>query len=727
MIVRVGGGPDVTTDRSRDATFYFLSLLLALALAGWFMEGVWGRLPPSGGDTAAHLVRTQFGIENLFAQGRIDGWFPRVGLGHQEFLFYGPGFTLAVAIVRVATVGLVSTTGAFKVVVVGSCLLLPLSTAYLARSAGLSRRTAGLSAVLSLGVSSYYGVGWEGTFFNGFLPQQLAASLFCLSLGALLRLTADRRPRTAAIAGISTAALAVVHPYTLLILGPYAIFCVVFAERRAVGHGWMRFRATLSGRARDGTSGAVSINDLDTASDNPQRSEPSGPAAGAMSRPGLSSLLAVAGLVAVGLSAFWLVPAVVHRDLRGPLTGFETPGLRHRLVEIWQGKRLFQPRVAWVFVLGWLFALVAVVSRRPRALALLLAPAVFLLAAHGVSSSPVVPDYVHTLANRGLGLVGVLIVVGVAASLAATTASLGKVGDVVALVVAALLVAAGSGAVHRGARQLGPPSQPMQSAARELSKEVPAGARFATERFEGEEKATGEPVPPFWLSWAAERNVLAAFDSESSTAAVPMYESDNMTHIAPEEAATRLARLGVSHVVTTTEASAERFRQSPRFRQTWTSSPVAIFAIVPQPGWPEPSSLLSTGGPTSAGPVRGASDHLIVEARSSDSASATLAVAWSPKWHLRINGRGVRFHRADDGLLAFVLPAGPSRIELDYRSDLWDLLGLMLTLLTVLILLFRSRPSKVRGRVRLGIRRVRGAGVVTHRSIDAQTVATLSE
>jgi len=71
-------------------------------------------------------------------------------------------------------------------------------------------------------------------------------------------------------------------------------------------------------------------------------------------------------------------------------------------------------------------------------------------------------------------------------------------------------------------------------------------------------------------------------------------------------AADTLARLGVSHVVAPTDALSDRLAESSRFRPVWRSSPLAIFAVEPRPGQPDPSSLLTTAGPASARSRRGA-------------------------------------------------------------------------------------------------------------------------
>ena len=38
-------------------------LLVAVILAVWLTTGLWGREPPSGDDTMAHLIRAQFTLD----------------------------------------------------------------------------------------------------------------------------------------------------------------------------------------------------------------------------------------------------------------------------------------------------------------------------------------------------------------------------------------------------------------------------------------------------------------------------------------------------------------------------------------------------------------------------------------------------------------------------------------------------------------------------------------
>jgi uncharacterized membrane protein YfhO len=80
--------------------------------------------------------------------------------------------------------------------------------------------------------------------------------------------------------------------------------------------------------------------------------------------------------------------------------------------------------------------------------------------------------------------------------------------------------------------------------------------------------------------------------------------------------------------------------------------------------------------------------------------SATVAVAWSPKWHGRIDGRPVALGHTDDGLITVRLPAGRSTLDLAYEPDGWDHLGVAVSALTVALLvalgvlaLWRRRQS----------------------------------
>jgi hypothetical protein len=145
--------------------------------------------------------------------------------------------------------------------------------------------------------------------------------------------------------------------------------------------------------------------------------------------------------------------------------------------------------------------------------------------------------------------------------------------------------------------------------------------------------------------------------------------------MAPDE----LTRLGVTHVAVINDQAAQPLLTSPRFSTVWRSPPMALLALAPRQDRPTPGSLLSTPVAAQARLVQAEAQHLVIQASSGQPTSASIAVAWSPKWHARLNGRPTPLGRSANGLLTLSLPAGTSTIELVFRPDAWDLLGATLS------------------------------------------------
>jgi hypothetical protein len=609
-------------------------------LALWLTAGLWGREPPSGDDTMAHLVRAQFTLDELVPHAQLDGWQPRFGLGYQQFLFYGPGFTWAVLLLHWLSLGLLSVAGAFKVAAIASFVALPLSVAYLAVSFGLGRRAAGLAAILVLGVSSPFGgVGLEGTFDIGLIPNQLGAAFTCLALGAMLRLVTDPGPRRMMVAGIALAAVFVTHAISAVIL---AVLLVIIL---------LTFLGTERWQAR------------------------------------LVPHLIGAFLLACGLAAFWLAPAFAHNDLRGALTSWDNPPLAERLADLLAGRLLFHGLLVWLLLAGWLFAVHRFQQRQPWALALVVTPFAYLWVADLFLRWN--PNNVVSmqLANRGLGYVGVLAILPFAALLAYGTTQLAErsrwrmaTREAVAVLSAALLVVAVGGARRGEVVGQQTPTPQLRALAAQLATQVPEGARFVTQRdFPNERRITGVSHPDFWLPWASGRDTLNLFNIESSTSGWPGHVADHLTEQPPEEMADELVRLGVTHVAVINDQAAQPFLASSRFGTVWRSPPMALLAVAPRQGQPAPGSLLSTPLAAEARLVRAEPQHLVIEATTGEPTSATIAVAWSPKWHAGVNGRAAALGRSANGLLMLSLPAGTSTIELVFAPDVWDALGATLT------------------------------------------------
>jgi hypothetical protein len=632
-----------------------VGMLVALGLALWLLAGLWGPNPPSGDDTMAHLVRAEFTIRQLSPHFKLDGWQPQFGTGYQQFLFYGPGFTWLVALVHALSFGTLSIPGAFTVASALSYLALPPSVAYLAASFGLGRRAAGIAAILSLCVASPYGsVGLPGTFGVGLIPAQLGGACFCLALGAILRVAAEPTRRRVMVAGAALAALFVTHAISALIL---AVFLVVIVPALLVTD-------RASGARLRGLAGAVAL--------------------------------------AAGLAGFWLVPSFAHRDLRGILTSWINPLLPQRLGELFGGRILFHRGVIWVLMGGLAFGAWRVWQGRRWALGLVAAPLAYLVIADLFLRWNPQNLVSVQLMNRGLGYVGVLLVLPLAVLLATVARTLRwwHVGDALALAGAVALVLVG-GSVRGYVHQQTPASQ-LRAMAGELARVVPDGARFATQReWPQEIGITGVTMPDNWLAWASGRDTLNIFNVESSTSPGPDYEPDRMTSQGAAEAARELLRLGVTHVALTDEAAAKPMATSQFFQVIWRDPPMAVLAVRPVPGWPSPGSLLRTDAPAEAHLIRGEAEHLEIAVQSDRRLLATVAVGWSPKWHAWVNGTPARLARSPEGLILLPLPPGASTVVLRFQQDGWDWLGIAATVATLLGLLgwplLRRRSGKGAG------------------------------
>ncbi|HEV7866005.1 MAG TPA: hypothetical protein VGR20_25140, partial [Acidimicrobiia bacterium] len=522
-----------------------VGVLLGLVLV---RHTVGGR-PPAGEDVMAHLIRADFAVPHLIAHLRPDGWFPRLVLGQQEFLFNGPGLTWLVAALRAVTFGALSTTGALKVVAIAGIAALPPVVAFLARSYGLSRAAAGLAAVLSLLVSSPYGPGLQGTFVVGLVSHQVGSVLFCVALGAAVRSLDGGGRRWPTLAAFAGGGLLITHLISALILAVFVGLTVL--SRAAVGR---------------------------------------------LSRPGLGRLVAIAA-GAAGLAAFWLVPMVAHRDLRGVYTGWDTPALLTRLGEIATGGVLLPAGLAVLVLAGWLHQLFRATGRPS---VWVLVPAAYLPLAYGLLHLFGPSELTLQLPNRGLGYVGLLAVFAVAAPVAGAAGRWGRAGHVAALVLAGAAVLAF--APGRGAPgQLPEPHPELLAAAAALRELVPPGARFATQRdFPNEIGRTGIIHPETWLARVSGRNSLNGFNLEAVSTPDAALEPETLDADDPSASADRLARFGVSHVVITDDPVTVRLTRSERFRPVWHASPITILAVEPRDGAPPPASLVDSPVPLAA-------------------------------------------------------------------------------------------------------------------------------
>jgi len=643
----------VTRERS-----VWIGLMVAMAVAIWLTAPAWGARPQGGDDVMGHLVRGQYGVTHIINHLRLDGWFPRFMVGHQEYMLYGPAFDWMLAGVRLLSFGLLSEPGAMKVLTIASVIALPPAVAYLARSFGLSRRGSVIAAVLALAVDNVFGVGLSATFTIGLVPQQVAAPFWCVAVAGCWRLLSGAgRRRDAVVTVASMSVLILLHPISVLVAA--VVLGLAFVVRWII--------AGVAGR------------DL--------------------------LRLMRAGLVTAGLTAFWLLPYLVHRNLKGPVATWDTPELGRRIHDILHGNILFGPRhVILGLTLGELVALsfvvvaVLFVARRSSPLMAVVIPLGYLLVAHGAKKLWPTNEVSLLLANRGLGYAGLVAIVTLAFVIDSGTAWLSWFGDIVAVVMAVALVVIPIHG-HRVAREQPIVTAALRATAVQLHALVPVGARFAVERdYPDEIERTGITQPNLWLAYWSGRNELNVFNGESSASAGAGYIPDEIHAGNPGQVVNDLTRLGTTHLVTVNPETPARYAASGRARIVWEDGSMAILSLSPPRGQPDPASLASVGAahaPATAELVDPSPERPRWQVSVVGPTPVTLAVAWSPKWTARVDGRPVpvAVDRLDK-LVSVTVPDGSHVIALTYGPDGWDRLGVLITLATLATLAVRRwRPA----------------------------------
>lgn len=689
-------------------------LAVSVLVSIWLTWGIWGAGVPAGDDTAAHVVRAEYAMEHFFTAGSLDGWQSSFGLGYQQFLFIGPGFSLLVATIQVLTLGTMSALTATKVATVVSFVLVPLSVAFLAWAFGLGRRVAGVAAVLSLAVSSVYGgAGLASTFGTGLLPNLLGSAVLMVAFGGVVLVVRRPSPRRVVFTAAAAAALVATHPIAAIVLGFLSTALVL-----AAGTEWFAWHAPTLGRrlapwldrvAPAPGSGAFAVP---TGSADPRP-----PTVRPLLGPPTRRLVALAasGLLAIGMAGFVLVPLLAHRDLRGENSAWPDVALGTRLIGIWRGEFLYRPWVALLVVIGFVFVGLLALGRRRGALTLVLTPVMYLVLARVFIT--LTPDNIVAiqLTNRSMANVGLIAVLPLAALIAAPRGSATRVAratgahprptNPVALVadalvpvaLAALVVLVPSG-LDRERATVVTPTPSLQAMADQLRVLVPEGARFATQRLPARERAlTGMSHPDLWLAWATGANTLNIYNLESSAVFEPVYEAEHLTDRPPDEVAARLSRLGVSHLALVDASAAAELVRSPSFTTVWADGSMAVLGVRPQAGQPPPAALVTAPAPIDADLVGADPQHLVIEAATVEPTVATVAVAWSPKWRVAVNGTAVPTGATVDRLVEVPVPGGPATITLDYGPDTADLVGRGLTVVSLALaigVLVRARRRR---------------------------------
>jgi hypothetical protein len=635
---------------------------VALVLALWALHRSFGPGLPTGTDITGHLERIQFGLTDLLFAGHLDGWFPRSMVGYEEFLLYGPGITWLVGALQLITFGLLPSVSALKIVIVAAFIAIPPAMAYLSRSLGLNRWASWAAGLLALTVSSDRGGGIEGVFSTGLVSQHVALPVLLIALGAIVRIWNGERGRTRIIAIGTVSFLLITHPPSLVLLAWLSL--VVLAVLGL-------FEPAARG-VRRGVFG-----------------------------------LAPVALVVGGLTSWWLVPAIAHRDLTGQVTAFDNPGLGETLRLLFDGDRGYHGEMGRIALVAILAAAIVGLTgwRRPaRRVALLYAvvgPVALIGALQLQTWLGSTSAIGLQLDDRGLvtyALLGLLPVAWLVSQTATTLAD--HWGAVGRSLVAAVVVVVGfktlSPLAHRVATAT--PAPAMFTTAAYLHDHVPSGARFVVHDAPGRRYELGVETPARWLGWKADRDELNTFVPEVAPGPnLIRLVGTPLTPATVDAWVEQVRRLAVTHIVTWDDTDRDALETSPSVREVLRSGLIAVFAIIPGPGHPVGSLLNVTAITDQHVDDSGVSVTYTV----TGSSDSEVAIGWSPKWHATVDGHDVRVRRSPTNDLLVSLPAGTHHLVLHFANDSADTLGLVITLATLSLLITRryaprrNKPSSL--------------------------------
>jgi hypothetical protein len=594
--------------------------LAALAVAARFLQPGY----PSSWDGAAHFVRLRAMTELFLPHGRADGWCWWWFHGFVPFQFYPSLFFVMVGLGYYALGGLVPLLTLFKAAIVALWILLPWATWGLARTFRCSRFASLVAAGASLGLSASEGIGIQGLFSIGLIPQGAGLLLFMLALGSLhaaLTIGGRHVPRAALLCAATVC--------THLISGVYLAFAAALYVAMALRRRRRRRAVTLARAA------------------------------------------AIGGL-ATAMCAATLTPLVVWPDLLGPGTGWPD---RPFLAEFLAGRLFSGPVVTWL-------AMACVVGVRPRrfetaflvTLALVTAP--FAAGAIATGFAPVDVVARQILRHRTLPYLALFtaLFAGIAAD--AIRRATVRVPSAAWIVAAVLAGGVGWDTIAR-VRQL---AALIQVDAHHRTKEKadflkvfgwlrantpPTAVIGVYDLYDDRFGRPGYTQLASRIVLEADRATLLGNQVEATRA----HNGEVLQHLQdwePERIRTALRRYGVSFLVTWVDEVDENLSRSDAFRLAYRSGSVRVWAV-------EDAVFRAATG---EGVVVDAFDRGREQAtwtlHADGAVPLTLAVPWHPNWRATSNGQPVPLTQTDDHLMELATAPGASEVRIDFVRPWWN-------------------------------------------------------
>lgn len=612
-----------------------------VTIALWGVRWLRGPELSPGADVTGNLQRIEFAW-GLFGHGQIDGWFPGAMLGYQVHLFYGPGLAVAVGIVRLLSFGTISSAGALQFVLVAALVAVPWAVARLGRALGLRWWTAAAAGMFGLAVSSPRGGGVAGGFETALAAQQVAVPLVILAMALAIEcLDLDRKGSPLFLATTITV-LALTHPLSLVLLGLLGPVLLIAA--------W--------------SLGRVDVR--------------------------LMPRLAIAAAWTAGLAACWWLPAMAHRDLRGPATSWDQPSVSEHLALLVTGDRGFVGPFGRFAVLSIVAAVLAGTWLRRRDLIVLgLLPVAALAVLHLAHGALGTTDPLGMqLPNRGL-IYAALLAAPVSARILESIWP--TRWSIVVWVSAAVIAAMSIQGLEPPTWATQHPTTELRETAVVLDAEVPDGARFAFVRGPFH---LGVPAPERWLAWASGRPGLAPFGPEYAPGSGAAMAAPNAPPSGELTGWTNgLRALAVSHLVVVDPDLNVRLQGESGVSAGFVGPSLTVWELRSSPGHPVGSVV-----PADAARIisSGPDSHLIEVSSERARPSTSLAIGWSPGWRAWVDEIEIPTAKAADGRLSIDLPPGSHVIRLQFREPRTGGVGRVITALTVLLAVGTRKNLRIR-------------------------------
>ncbi len=595
--------------------------LAAAGVASRFMEPGY----PSAWDGGAHFVRLRAMAELFLPHGRTDGWCPWWFDGFVPFQFYPSLFFVVVAGLYHLLCGTVALLTLFKLAIVAAWALLPPAVWVLARTFRFSRYASLVAAAASLGLSAPQGIGIQGLFGIGLIPQGVGLLLFCVALSALhVGVTVGGRhvPRAALLA----AAVVCTHVISGVYLALAGTLYVVMAVSR---RRWRRHRT-------------------------------------------VRRAFAIAALTA-GMCAATLAPLVIWPELRGPGTGWPD----HDFLRDFLAGRLFSgPIVSWL-------AIAFVVGLRVRrfetsflvTLALLTAP--FAAGAVVTGIGPVDDVATQILRHRTLPYLALFTALFAGGASDVLRRWAGRV-PVAGCIVAGVLAALVGWETQAGVRAL---AWIIQVDAHHTTNEKASflhafhwlrdNAANPTvigfdDRYDERFGQPGYTQLASRIVLEADRFTLLGNQPEATLA----HNGEVLAHLhdwEPDRILAALRRYNVGYLVAWVDEVEENLTRSPAFRVVYRSGAVRVVAVDRVGGF-------ATGDGIRVDAVALTPERMVWLLRNEGAAAApvTLALAWHPNWRATVDGFPMPVAATGDHLSAVTVAPGLSLLTLTFVRPWWN-------------------------------------------------------